>query len=50
VRWLADQVNHNISQLQRSFTRQPGVGPKLLARQTRLCALAAEAMELAGPA
>ena len=50
VRWLAGQVNLNISQLERSFTRQVGVGPKLLARQTRLCALAAGAMELAGPA
>jgi AraC-like DNA-binding protein len=50
VRWLAGQVNLNISQLERSFTRQVGMGPKLLARQTRLCALAAGAMELAGPA
>ena len=50
MRWLAGQVNPNISQLERSFTRQVGVGPKLLARQTRLCALAAGAMELAGPA
>jgi AraC-like DNA-binding protein len=43
VRWLADQVNLSISQLERSFTRHVGVGPKLLARQTRICALAAEA-------
>jgi AraC-like DNA-binding protein len=49
VRWLAGQVNLSISQLERSFTRQVGVGPKLLARQTRVCALAAEAMELAAP-
>jgi len=49
VRWLADQVNLSISQLERSFTRQVGVGPKLLARQTRICALAAESMELASP-
>jgi methylphosphotriester-DNA--protein-cysteine methyltransferase len=49
VRWLAGQVNLSISQLERSFTRQVGVGPKLLARQTRVCALAAEAMEPAGP-
>ena len=47
VRWLAGQVNLNISQLERSFTRQVGVGPKLLARQTRLCALAAGARSLA---
>lgn len=47
VRWLAAQVNLSISQLERSFTRHVGVGPKLLARQSRVCALAAEAM---GPA
>ena len=49
VRWLADQVNLSISQLERSFARHVGVGPKLLARQTRVCALAAEAMGPAGP-
>jgi AraC-like DNA-binding protein len=49
VRSLADQVNLSISQLERSFTRHVGVGPKLLARQTRVCALAAEAMTLAAP-
>ena len=43
VQWLARQVNLSISQLERSFTRHVGVGPKLLARQTRVCAVAAEA-------
>jgi hypothetical protein len=37
---LVDQVNLSMSQLERSFTRQLGVGPKFLARQTRLAALA----------
>src|SRR5207248_5682527 len=50
VGWLADQVNLSISQLERSFTRYVGVGPKLLARQARVGALAAEAMMLAAPA
>jgi AraC-like DNA-binding protein len=50
VGWLADQVNLSISQLERSFTRHVGVGPKLLARQARVGALAAEAMTLAAPA
>ena len=49
VRWLSGQVNLSISQLERSFTRQVGVGPKLLARQTRVCALAAEATTSANP-
>lgn len=49
VRWLAGQVNLSISQLERGFTRHVGVGPKLLARQTRLCALVAEAMTAASP-
>jgi methylphosphotriester-DNA--protein-cysteine methyltransferase len=49
VQWLAEQVNLSISQLERSFTSHVGVGPKLLARQTRVCALAAEAMTLASP-
>ena len=44
VRWLASQLNLSISQLERGFTRHVGVGPKLLARQTRVCALAAEAI------
>src|SRR5215472_12289702 len=49
VRWLADQVNLSISQLERGFTRHVGVGPKLLARQTRVSALAAEATTPASP-
>lgn len=49
VRWLADEVNLSISQLERGFNRYVGTGPKLLARQTRVCALAAEAMTLASP-
>ena len=49
VRGLAGQVNLSVSQLERSFTRHVGVGPKLLARQTRLSALAAEAMTCTSP-
>ena len=49
VQRLADQVNLSISQLERRFTRHVGVGPKLLARQTRVCALAAEASTPANP-
>jgi AraC-like DNA-binding protein len=49
VRWLAEQVNLSVSQLERSFNRHVGVGPKLLARQTRASALAAEAMMADGP-
>jgi AraC-like DNA-binding protein len=49
VHWLASQVNLSISQLERSFTRHVGVAPKLLARQTRVCALAAEAATQANP-
>jgi AraC-like DNA-binding protein len=49
VRWLAEQVGLSISQLERGFSRHVGVGPKLLARQTRVCALAAEAMTPASP-
>ncbi len=49
VRRLADQVNLSVSQLERSFTRYVGLGPKLLARQTRVCALAAEAMMQVSP-
>jgi methylphosphotriester-DNA--protein-cysteine methyltransferase len=44
VRGLAGRVNLSVSQLERSFTRQVGLGPKLLARQTRVAAVAAEAM------
>jgi len=49
VRWLADRLDVSVSQLERSFTRQVGLGPKLLARQTRVCALAAEAVTQANP-
>jgi AraC-like DNA-binding protein len=49
VRRLADQVHLSVSQLERSFTRHVGVNPKLLARQTRVCALAAEALTPASP-
>lgn len=44
VSWLADRVNLSVSQLERSFKRHVGVGPKLLARQTRASRVAAEAM------
>lgn len=44
VRWLAQQLNLSVSQLERQFTRHVGVGPKLLTRQARVCALAAEAV------
>src|SRR5262249_13301034 len=43
VRGLAGQLDLSVSQLERSFTRHVGLGPKLLARQARICALAAEA-------
>jgi AraC-like DNA-binding protein len=43
VRWLADQVNLSVSQLERTFNRHVGVRPKLLARQARVSALGAEA-------
>ena len=49
VRWLADQVNLSVSQLERCFIRHVGVGPKLLARQTRLSELAADAMRVSSP-
>jgi len=49
VRTLAGQVNLSVSQLERSFTRHVGIGPKLLARQTRVSALASEAMTSAAP-
>ena len=49
MRWLANEVNLSISQLERSFAWHVGVGPKLLARQTRVCALAAEAVGPARP-
>jgi AraC-like DNA-binding protein len=49
VRWLADEVNLSVSQLERSFARHVGVGPKLLARQTRASELAANAMRMRRP-
>jgi AraC-like DNA-binding protein len=49
VRSLADEVNLSVSQLKRGFKRHGGVGPKLLARQTRLSALAAEATRTPRP-
>lgn len=49
VRWLADRVNLSISQLERRFKRHVGVGPKLLARQTRLSALATDAATVPRP-
>jgi AraC-like DNA-binding protein len=49
VRWLAGRLDLSVSQLERSFTRHVGLGPKLLARQARVCALAAEAMRQARP-
>jgi AraC-like DNA-binding protein len=44
VRWLADEVNLSISQLERGFARHVGAGPKLVARQARISALAAAVM------
>jgi AraC-like DNA-binding protein len=49
VRSLADEVNLSVSQLERAFKRHVGIGPKLLARQTRASALAAEAMRTPRP-
>ncbi len=49
VRRLADRVNLSISQLERRFKQHVGVGPKLLARQTRASALAAEAARAPRP-
>lgn len=42
---LADRVNLSVSQLERSFKRHVGFGPKLVARQTRVSGLAARAMK-----
>lgn len=49
VRWLAEQVNLSVSQLERGFTRHVGTGPKLLARQARVSAVAAETTGQASP-
>jgi AraC-like DNA-binding protein len=45
VRWLADQVNLSVSQLARNFNQHVGIGPKLLARQTRASEVARQVME-----
>jgi AraC-like DNA-binding protein len=45
VRWLADQVNLSVSQLERNFKHHVGVGPKLLARQTRASEVARQVMQ-----
>jgi AraC-like DNA-binding protein len=49
VRCLAERVNLSVSQLEREFKRHVGVGPKLLARQARASALAAEATRVRSP-
>ena len=49
VQWLAEQVNLSVSQLERSFKRHVGVGPKLLARLTRASGVASEAMSALSP-
>ena len=49
VPWLAGQVNLSVSQLERRFRQRVGLGPKLLARQTRAARLAAEAMSTCTP-
>jgi AraC-like DNA-binding protein len=49
VGWLADRVNLSVSQLERSFTRYVGVGPKMLARQTRVSELVEKAMTCTNP-
>jgi AraC-like DNA-binding protein len=46
---LADLLNLSVSQLERSFKRRVGIGPKLLARQTRASALAKDAMATSSP-
>jgi len=50
VGWLAYEVNLSISQLERDFKDRIGLTPKLLARQTRVAALAADAMRNGPPA
>jgi AraC-like DNA-binding protein len=49
VSWLADAVNLSVGQLERCFKRHVGVGPKMLARMTRTCALAEDAMATSSP-
>ena len=50
VGWLAREVNLSISQLERDFKDRIGLTPKLVARQTRVAALAADAMRNGPPA
>jgi AraC-like DNA-binding protein len=45
VHWLADQVNLSVSQLERDFKQHVGIGPKLLARQTRASEVARHVMQ-----
>ena len=49
VRWLAEKVNLSVSQLERRFRDRVGLGPKLLARQTRAASLVAAAMSTRAP-
>ena len=49
VPWLADEVNLSVSQLERNFKRHVGVGPKMLARQTRVSEVAADALAAGSP-
>jgi AraC-like DNA-binding protein len=49
VGWLAEQVELSVSQLERGFSRHVGIGAKLLARQSRLGAVAAEAVAATSP-
>jgi len=50
VATLAHEVNLSLSQLERAFKDQIGLTPKLLARQTRVAAVAADAMRHGPPA
>lgn len=49
VQSLADDLNVSVSQLERGFKQHVGVGPKVMARQARVSALAADAMGAANP-
>jgi AraC-like DNA-binding protein len=49
VGWLADRVNLSVSQLERSFKRHVGLGPKVVARQRRVSELVAEAQAARKP-
>jgi methylphosphotriester-DNA--protein-cysteine methyltransferase len=50
VEWLAHEVNLSISQLERDFKDRIGLTPKLVARQTRIAAVAGDAMRDRPPA